>query len=339
MQFFFKMQEFNQLLSKIQKGEYAPFYLLSGTAPYFIDQIVKTLTENIIDEAAQDFDHTIFYGKDTSVQQILETAKRFPMIAPYHLVVVKEAQYLKGNLDLLANYAKAPLTQTILVYCHKYSAFDKRKKMYKAVKQNGIAVDFKPLYDNQISGWIQSRAAQFKLKLTPVISVLLAECLGSDLSRIEKELEKLKLVVSTDGEVSAEMIETHIGFSKDFNNFELQKAIGLKQFSKSFQIIQYMSNNPKNHPIPLTLSTLHSFFRKLLLYHGLSNPNKAASVLGVNPYFIKDYEQAARHFNMKKTSVALALILDADLKSKGIGSNAANPYQVLNEMLIKLFAI
>ena len=333
------MQEFNQLLSKIQKEQYSPFYLLSGTAPYFIDQIVNALTKGLIDEAAQDFDHSIFYGKDTSVQQILETAKRYPMLSKYHLVVVKEAQYLKDDLEPLATYAKAPLSQTILVYCHKYGFFDKRTKLYKEVQKKGTVMDFKPLYENQLPNWIQARATLFKLKISPKESTLLAECLGADLSKIEKELEKLGLVVPSDRIVTDQMIEEHIGFSKDFNNFQLQKAIGLKQFSKSFQIIQYMTKNPKKHPIVLTLSTLHSFFRKLLLFHGLPNPSQAAKVLGVNPYFIGDYQQAARFFSMKQTSAALALILEADFKSKGVGGNANNPFSILNELLIKIFTL
>lgn len=333
------MQEYNQLLSKIGNEEFAPIYLLSGTAPYFIDQIVAALTARLIDEAAQDFDHSVFYGKDASVQQILETVKRYPMIAKYHLVVVKEAQYLSGDLEALATYAKSPLLQTILVYCHKYSMFDKRKKLYKAVQKSGTVMDFKPLYDNQIAGWIQSRANTFDLKMPPAVSALLADCLGADLSKIEKELEKLGLVVSGDREVTTEMIEEHVGFSKDFNNFELQKAIGLRQLSRSFRIIQYMSNNQKNHPLTLTLSTLHAFFKKLLLFHGLPNPSKAAAVLGVNPYFVKDYQQAAQCFNMKQTSGALSLLLEADLKSKGVGAHASSPFQILNELLIKLFAL
>ena len=332
------MQGYNALLSNIKNNDFSPVYLLSGTEPYFIDQIVTQITQQLIAQGLQDFDHTIFYGKEIAVRQIVEAAKRFPMLAPYHLVVVKEAQYLTGDLEELAAYVKAPLKQTILVYCHKHGVIDKRKKFYKAAKQSGTAMEFKPLYDNQLAGWIQSRAKTFELKIPPQVCALMADVLGADLSRIENKLEKLKWVVKDYETVTPEMIADHVGFSKDFNNFELQKSIGLRQFSKSFQIIQYLSKNQKNNPITLTLSTLHSFFRKLLLFHGLDNSANASAILGVKPYFIKDYVAAARESNMKQTSAALQLIFEADLKSKGIGSSS-KPYEILKELLVRIFAL
>ena len=334
------MQEFNRLLSSIKGAEIAPIYLLAGKEPYFIDRIDHQLCKALIDDASRDFDQTIFYGKETQVDVLIETVKRYPMLAPYQLVIIREAQSMDAACwEALASYAEHPTPKTVLVICHKYKDFDKRKKLYKNAQKTGVIFESSPIYENKLPAWITSCAKEMGLSIAPESTVLLAEFLGANLSAIEKELEKLKLVIAAPATVTPEDIEKHIGISKDFNAFELQKAMGMKQFSRAFRIIQHMSHNPKNHPLVLVLSSLHSYFQKLLLYKGLKNPGDAPKVLGVSPYFISEYDRAARHFSMRQISSILHLILKADLQSKGIEGPTASPQEILETLLLKSFSV
>ena len=332
------MREFKQLMSIISKGDYAPFYLLSGTEAYFIDQVEALLTDRLTDESSRSFDYSLFYGKDVDASQVVETAKRFPMIAPYHLVVVREAQYIDHSLDLIADYLSNFQPKTILVLCYKHKAFDKRKKLYKAANKFGVVLESKELYDNQIGLWIKEKIGLTTLKVDALGLQLLGEALGSDLNKIQNEIEKLKIILTEGTLITPELIEKHVGFSKDYNNFELYKALGIRDFSKCAMIIKYMAENPKSHPLVLTIGGMYTFFRRLLMFHGLSDKKSAASLLGVNPFFVKDYEQASRFFNMKQSSRALTFILEADLKSKGVGVKTINHSGVLQDMIIKIFA-
>ena len=331
------MQAFFTLLSKIQKEEFSPFYLLSGNESFYIDAILKALTNKLVNEASSDFDYTLFYGKEAQASEIVETAKRYPMLSNYNVVVVKEAQFMHvSQFDLLAGYAENPMPQSVVVLCYKNKAFDKRKKLYKAVEKSGTVLTVKPLYDNQLVPWISEQARNLKLQMDPVAVELLAVYIGANLSRLESELKKLKLVVSQGETVGREHIEKHIGISREFNSFELQKAIGLGQFSKAFQIIQYLNRNPKEHPLVLTLATLHSYFQKLLVLKGVgSDPKK----LGISPYFIKEYEAAARRFSMRQLTQAMEYITQADLKSKGVDAVNQGSKEILEELLLKLFSL
>ena len=332
------MQEFNQLMSSIDRAEYKPFYLLSGTEPYFIDRLEAKITEKLTDEASRSFDYSLFYGKEVEPRQIIETAKRFPLLAPYHLVVVREAQHLDKSTDLIAEYLYQPQEKTIIVFCYKYKAFDKRKKLYKAAKKAGALLETKVLYDNQVGQWIADRlkVAQFKIEAKAL--QILSEALGNDLSKIEKEIGKLKIVLDENTQITPELIEQHVGFSKDYNNFELYKAVGKRDFYLCTKIVKYMAENPKSHPLVLTISGFYNFFRRVLLYHGLKDKSKAASLLGISPYFVRDYEQACEKFSLKQAGKAITLTLEADLKSKGVGVKSGNQYQILQDLLVKVFA-
>lgn len=333
------MNSFDTVLKQIKNKQFAPFYLLSGTEAYFIDMLEQALFKNLVQEGAKDFDYTLFYGKDTTPIEIIEAAKRYPMLSQYHLIVIREAQYITQSLDPLASYVAQPQPQSIVVFCYKHKEFDKRKKLYKSAANGGLVLSFKPLYENQIPHWIEGQIQKHQFSISPKAIHLLANHLGSDLLKINMELEKLKLVIKAGEEVTPDLIEKHVGVSKEFNNFELINAVGTRNRLQSFRIIQYMTNNNKNHPIQVTLSTLHTFFHKLLCFHGLSNPKLAAKTLKINPYFIKDYEMASKHFSMRQSSQALHLILDADLKSKGITGGNNDPRAIMTALLIKLFAL
>ena len=332
------MQEFKQLMSSIDRGEYKPFYLFSGTEPYFIDRLEEKITQKLTDEASRSFDYSLFYGKEVEAGQIIETAKRFPLMASYHLVVIREAQHLDNSTDLIAQYLSHPQPQTIIVFCYKYKAFDKRKKLYKVAKKVGALLETKTLYDNQVGQWIedQLKVAQFKIDSNAL--QILTEALGNNLTKIEKEIGKLKIVLEKGTQITPEHVEQYVGFSKDYNNFELYKAVGKRDFYRCTKIVKHLSENPKNHPLVLTISGFYTFFRRVLLYHGLSDKSKAAGLLGVNPYFIRDYEQACQKFSLKQASKAIALTLEADLKSKGVGVKSGNTYDILQDLVVKVFA-
>ncbi len=333
------MQEFNQLMSSIDKGEYKPFYLLFGTEPYFIDCIEAHLTKKLTDDSSRSFDYSLFYGKDVEPSQIIETAKKFPLLASHHLVVVREAQQLDKSTDLIADYLSQPHIQTIIVFCFKYKAFDKRKKLYKAAKKVGALLDSKTLYNNQLVHWISERLKSAQFFIDSNALQIFSEALGADLNKIEKEIDKLKIILKKGTQITPELIEQYIGFSKDYNNFELYNSVAQRDFHQCFKIVKYMSENPKSHPLVLTISGFYNFFRRVLLYHGLGDKSKAASLLGVNTYFIRDYENACRKFSLKQASKAISLTLEADLKSKGIGVKSSSQYDILRELLVKIFAL
>ena len=326
-------------MSSIDRAEYKPFYLLSGTEPYFIDRLEAKITEKLTDESSRSFDYSLFYGKEVEPRQIIETAKRFPLLATHHLVVVREAQHLDKSTDMIAEYLTQPQQQTVIVFCFKYKAIDKRKKLYKVAKKVGALLETKTLYDNQLGQWINDRLKAAKFKIDAKALQILAEALGNDLSKIEKEIGKLKIVLDENTQITAEHIEQYVGFSKDFNNFELYKALAIRDFYQCSKIVKYMAENPKNHPLVLTISGFYNFFRRVLLYHGLEDKSKAASLLGVNSYFVRDYEQASRKFTLKQVSKAITLTLEADLKSKGVGVKSGNQYDVLQDLMVKVFAI
>lgn len=332
------MREFKQLMSRISKGDYVPFYLLSGTEAYFIDEVETLLTDLLTDESSKSFDYSLFYGKDVDASQVVEAAKRFPMLARHHLVVVREAQHMDRSLDLIADYLTNFQSKTILVLCYKHKVFDKRKKLYKAANKFGEILESKKLYDNQIIQWIQERVQSITLKVDTLGLQLLVEALGSDLNKIQNEIEKFKIILPEGTLITPELIEKHVGFSKDYNNFEFYKALGIRDFSKCITIIKYLAENPKSHPLVVTVGGMYTFFKRLLMFHGLSDKRSAASVLGVNPFFVKDYEQASRLFNMKQSSRAITFILEADLKSKGVGIKTINHQGILQDMIIRIFA-
>ncbi|MDA9843834.1 DNA polymerase III subunit delta [Flavobacteriaceae bacterium] len=334
------MQAFFTLLSKIEKQQFSPFYLLSGTESYYIDAVLAALISKLVDESSRDFDFTLFFGKEASSSEIIETAKRYPMMAEFNVVVVKEAQLLLPSaLDELANYAAHPMNKSVLILCYMHKAFDKRKKLYKAVEKNGEILTVKPLYDNQIPQWVRDHAKALQLELTPTAVELISSYVGSNLTQLSNELKKLKLTVKVGELIDEESIERYVGISKAFNSFELQKAVGSGNFSLAFQIVKYLNLNPKSNPLVLTLSSLHSYFQKLLLLKGIENKGNAAASIGVSPYFIKEYEAAAKRFSMRQISQAMKHIFEADLKSKGISGASSSDTQILETLLIQLFTL
>lgn len=259
------------------------------------------------------------------------------MMAERQVVIVKEAQDLSRTIENLVSYAENPQPTTVLVICYKYKKLDARKKLAKVLKNSAVLFESKKLYENQVPDWIRNVLAGKGYTITPKAAQMLTEFLGNDLSKVNNELEKLQLIIKPGEQITPQVIEENIGISKDFNNFELQSAIGAKDIKKAFGIVQYFGQNPKNHPMVMTVALLYNFFSKLLKYHSLSDKSMAPKVLGVNPYFIKEYQIAARNYPMKKVSKIVTAIREIDMKSKGVGAANLPQSDLLKELLTKIF--
>jgi DNA polymerase-3 subunit delta len=335
----------DDILKDLKNRKYKPLYLLHGEEPYFIDQVSNYAEHQLLPDAEKGFNQTVLYGKDTDVMNVLNAAKRYPMMADYQVVLVKEAQDMKWGRDdddkksinPLLSYLENPLPSTILIFCYKYGKFDKRKKTYKAIEKNGVIFESSPLYDSKIPAWIETFVAGKGYQVNPQASAMLAEYLGNDLSKIANEMEKLMLNVPASQVINMQHVQDNIGISKEYNVFELQSALSRKDPFKVNQIINYFEANPKANPIVLVLGNLNNFFSKVLLYHYAKDrsPQNLARELGVSPYFLKDYELAARSYNYGKSMQIISLLREYDLKSKGVDSNAGNG-ELMKELMFKI---
>lgn len=332
------MDEVKQIVTDIRNGKISPVYFLFGEEPYYIDKISEYIENNILSEEERGFNQMVLYGKEATVDDIIGNAKRYPMMADRQVIVVKEAQHLARTIDNLSVYVDNPQPTTVLVLCYKYTKLDKRKKLYKSVQKHGVLFESKKLYENQVSDWIRKILQGKGYQIEAKAALLLVEFLGTDLSRIDKELEKLQLVVPREKGITPSDIEEHIGISKDFNNFELKKAIGERNIVNATRIILYFAQNPKDNPFVVTVSLLHNFFSQLLHYHGLSDhsPKNVASSLRINPYFVNEYQTAARNYPMKKVSHIISQLRELDLKGKGVGANNMSDADLLKELLVKI---
>ncbi len=334
------MDEVKQLVTDIKNKNLKPIYLLMGEEAYYIDKISDFIEDTVLSEEERGFNQMVLYGRDVTIEDIVSNAKRFPMMAERQVVIVKEAQDLARNIEKLEAYAKNPQPTTVLVLCYKYKTVDKRKAVYKAIKKSGYVYESKKLYGNQVPDWIRRVLAPKGYNITPKASQMLVEFLGTDLSKINNELEKLQIVLPKDTQITPEHIEENIGISKDYNNFELRKAIGSRDDAKAFKIIHYFAENPKDNPMVVTVSLLFNFFSQLLQLHGMNDksPRSVASALRVNPYFVNEYLDAARNFPMRKVSGIVATLREFDVKSKGVNSNAVPQGDLLKEMLVRIFS-
>ena len=257
------MHTVQSILNEIKSGKISPIYFLMGEESFFIDQISTFIETSLLEEAQRGFDQTVIYGKDTSIDAIVSSAKRFPMMASRQVIIVKEAQNLSRTIEQLLAYAQHPQPTTTLVFCYKYKTIDKRKALYKALSKTHVVFESKKVYDSKIPAFISSELHKMNLQITPKASYLLSDYLGNDLSKISNELTKLKLVIGHETMITPELIQDNIGISKDYNNFELQNAIAQLNHKKAYQIVRYFSENPNQHPMVVTVATLYNFFTKL----------------------------------------------------------------------------
>ena len=332
------MEEAIQIVTAIKNGQVKPIYFLMGEEPYYIDKIANYIEDHLMPEEEKGFNQMVMYGRDASVEEIISNAKRYPMMAERQVIIVKEAQDLSRTIEKLEAYADNPQPTTTLVICYKYKKIDKRKKLYKTVAKNGVIFESKRLYENQVADWIQKTLKSSGYAISPKASQMLVEFLGTDLSKIDNELQKLQLIAPKGTNISPELIEENIGISKDFNNFELRKALGIRDSVKVHRIINYFAQNTKDNPMVVTVSLLFSYFSQILQYHGLADKSKGnvAKTLKINPYFVADYVTAAKYYPMRKVSSIITYLRETDVKSKGVGATNVPAGDLLRELVVKI---
>ena len=327
-----------QLTDSLNEGKYMPVYLLTGEENYYIDVVSDFFENNIVEESLRDFDQTVLYGRDTDMRTVISYAKQFPMMSPVKLVLVKEAQDIeKKEWDLLPEYLDHPLDRTLLVFCYRHKKMEKRSAAYKAINSKGYVYERARLYDNQIPDWIGTYVNQYGYSITQKGAVLIADSIGNDLGRIANELSKVFISLKPGDVINEDIIERNIGISKDYNVFELQKAIGRRDVLQCNRIVKYFAANPKDNPIQMVLASLYNYFIKIMIYHQLTNKGEAASVLKVNPYFVRDYATAANNYPLGKLASCIGYLNEADLRSKGIrNANTVTDGELLKELVFKI---
>ena len=332
------MDDASKIITDIANGKIAPVYFLMGDESYYIDMISDYIESSVLTEDERSFNQTVFYGRDSNVDDIVSTCRRFPMMADRQVVLLKEAQDLK-ELDNFTSYIENPMTSTVLVICYKNGKLDARKKISKVLAKKSVVLESKKLYDNMIPTWIKKEVARRQYQIDQKSVDILAEFLGTSLTKINNELNKLEIILPKGSAITPEIIEENIGFSKDFNNFEFRNAIAYKDKKKAYFIAQYFSENPKANPLIVTTSQTFQFFSVLLQYHALKDKSSKSvnSALRLNSFQVKEYEAAAKHYPMKKVSNIVAAVRELDVRSKGVGASLPHS-DLLKEVLIKIFA-
>jgi len=323
------------IIHSLQRKEYKPVYFLMGEEAYFIDKISDYIEKNVLDESEKSFDQTIVYGKETDINAVINAAKRFPMIATHQVVIVKEAQHIK-DFDNLSYYLQKPLLSTILVFCYKYGTLDKRKKIASEIDKVGVLYTTPRIYDNQIPTWIIQYLKEKNVGIDYKASSLLSEYLGTDLSKIVNELDKLLITKPVDqNNITLELIEKNIGISKDYNVFELQNALFTRDVLKANRIAFYFAQNQRDNPFVVVLSVLFKAFANLFQYHYLQDKSQdnVSKELGMTWSFVKDYQAAAKIYSASKCLEIISTIRTYDAKGKGIDCPATSDGELLKELV------
>ncbi len=327
-----------QLIEELKKGIFKPVYLLTGEENYYIDVVSNYFEEQVIDPSLRDFDQTVVYGRDVDMATVISTVKRYPMMSPVHLVLVKEAQDIDTRQwDRLAAYLQQPSDRSVLVLCYRHKKLDKRTAAYKAIDKAGVVYESPRIYDNQVPSWILREVAAHGYTITDKAAAMMAENIGVDLGKIANELSKLYPLLPQGGAITEQLVEDQIGISKDYNVFELQKAIGRRDPVMCNRIVNFFAANPKKNPIQQVLPLLYGYFLKIMFYHQLENKSDAAKVLGCAPVFVKDYAQAANNYSLVKLAACIGYLYEADLRSKGVrNSGTITDGEILKELVFKV---
>ncbi|MDA0196259.1 MAG: DNA polymerase III subunit delta [Bacteroidetes bacterium] len=330
-------------LNDLKKGNYSPVYFLHGDEPFYIDLLSDFVEENVLDQASKGFNQTILYGKDVDMSQVLNQARRFPMMAERQVVIVKEAQEIKDlnkqeGQEQLMSYLEHPLITTLLLFSHKHKPFDQRKKLAKVLDQKAIVINSKKIYDNKLPEWAQKYTGQKGHSIDEKAAFILAENIGNNLQRLANEIDKILINFKDKVTIDPTLVEKYVGISKEYNSFELQKALAFKDVFKANQIVNYFANNPKSNPLLLTIAMLYSFYSKLLLIHHAEDRSERgiASKLRISPFFVNEYITATNKYPLNQVIRNIGFLRQADLRSKGV--DAVNPTdgQLLKELIFKL---
>jgi DNA polymerase-3 subunit delta len=326
-----------KIITDWKKKSFKPVYWLEGEEEYFIDKAVEFAEKHILSESEASFNLTIFYGKDANWPDVINACRRYPMFAERQVVLLKEAQQMR-DVEKLESYMENPLHSTVLVVSYKEKKLDARKKFAKLIKEKGVLLTTKKIYENQLPEWTQNLLETKGLTITQKGLALLIDHIGNDLTRIENEVDKICVNLGKRTSITEDDIENFIGVSKDYNVFELQSALAAKDLARGVRIIQYFEANPKAAPIQLILPSLYSFFSKVFMIFGAgTNDEKTiATNIGVNPYFMKEYMLAARMYSYPGVEKALLLLHHYNLKAVGVGNTGTEDASLLKEMLIKI---
>ena len=334
-----KETTYEEIARDLKNRIYKPVYYLMGEESYYIDRISEYIAQTVLNENEKEFNQTILYGADTDIATIINAAKRYPMMSKYQVVIVKEAQGVK-NIDELSYYLQKPLESTIVVLCHKHGVLDRRKKLAAEIEKVGVLFESKKIKDAQLTGFITSYLKRKSIEIEPKASEMMAEFVGTDLSRMAGELEKLIITLPKGQKrITPEQIEQNIGISKDYNNYELRNALIIKDVFKANQIIKYFEENPKTNPLQMTLSVLFNFFSNLMLayYAPEKSEQGIAAQLGLkSPWQSKDYLAAMRKYSGVKVMQIIGEIRYCDAKSKGVGTSSLGDGELLRELVYKI---
>jgi DNA polymerase-3 subunit delta len=328
-----------KILQDWKKNIFKPVYWLEGEEGYFIDKITDYAENHILNESEAGFNRIVFYGKDSNWADVLNACRRYPMFAEKQVVILKEGQQMK-DIEKLEPYIENPLASTILVIAYKDKKVDGRKKFAKLLKEKGVLLTTKKMYEKDLPGWTTDLVESKGLNISQKAVMLLVDHIGNDLSRMENEIDKLAVNLGKRKSITEEDIEEYIGVSKDFNVFELQAALGNKDFAKAIRIIQYFEANPKAAPIQLVLPSLYSFFSKVFMIYGMNarDEHTVAAGLGVNSFFVKDYIKAANLYTYPQVETVLLLLHHYNLKSVGVNDAGTADASLLKEMIVKMIA-
>ncbi|UII31535.1 DNA polymerase III subunit delta [Fulvivirga ulvae] len=331
------------VLKDLKSKKYAPVYFLQGDETYYIDMISGYIENHILTESEKGFNQTILYGRDVNMNTILTNARRFPMMSERQVVIVREAQTVgdinkESGQKLLTDYIQNPVPSTILVFCHKNKTLDKRKALGKLIEKHAIALTTKKLYDNQVPVWVENYIKDKGFGITPKAVQMLADSIGNDLERLANEVDKMLINFKEKVQIDEAIVQRYVGISKDYNVFELQKALMTKDVVKANKIVNYFEANAKKNPIIPIVAILFAFYSKLLMaFHAKDKSERnLASVLKVSPYFVKDYIYAMKNYSPMQVVNNIHFIRQADLKSKGVDNISATDGQILKELVFKL---
>ena len=323
----------------VRAGRVAPVYYLMGDEAFYIDKIADYIIDNVLNDTEKEFNQTILYGADVDAATIINAAKRYPMMSEYQVIVVKEAQAVH-NMEELVFYLQKPLKSTILVLCHKHGSLDKRKKLAAEIEKVGVLYESKKLKEAQLPAFIAAYIKQKGFDIDQKATAMLAEFVGTDLSRLVGEMEKLIITSSKNStKITPEQIEKNIGISKDYNNFELRSALVEKDVLKANKIVKYFEENPKTNPIQMTLSLLFGFYSNLMMayYAPEKSEQGIAAFLGLkSSWQAREYMAAMRKYSGIKTMQIISEIRTTDAKSKGVENSSLSDGDLLRELVFKI---
>lgn len=329
---------YTDVLKELKEGIYHPIYLLHGAEPYFIDIVSDYIEAHALDEGGKAFNQIVVYGKDIDVKAVLDEARQYPMMADRRVVIVKEAQDLPKIQDLLS-YAEQPSPQTVLVLAHKYKKIKKNTKLAKAIAKSGVIIDADAIRDYKMADWIVQYVKDQHLSIAKDTANLLAEYLGTDLSKVTNEISKLILNLGDEKTITAGHVQEQVGISKEYNVFELHKALSHRDVLKIHRIINFFAGDQKNNHITMIISSLYGYYVKVFKAAAYQSQNDAAlaKLIGLgSPYFVKEYRSAIRHYPMSKLPTIFEALATADKHSKGVDSRSTNAKKIMQELIFTI---